>query len=182
MTRIAKFLFVFTSYAPLWLLLGLRFRAVDQSQAEYSCTAEIGLFLYGCAVLAVPGFLMLFRRIRSGNPVRITVKGYTRKDDLILSYAITYFPPLLSFNLGTVNDLLSLIVLYVTVFVVYVQLDAFYINPFFALTGYRVFEFATTDGQTFAALVKRTVHLHEGRVLVGAYCDGVFFVEGARDG
>ena len=137
MSLLAKTLFVLSSYAPLWALLAVRMDAVD------ACLLPLAPYLTWlfCALVAVSlaSFAFLLTYLKAANPIAVTIKSCSRKDDHILAYVITYFPPLFSLDLSKPHDLWSLVIIYCTVLVVYVRMDAYYVNPLFALAGFRPF-------------------------------------------
>lgn len=176
MTPLAKVLFLLSSYAPLWALIAVRFDAVEPSRlsvAPYLSWSFVALTLGSLAA-----FAFLLSRLKAANPVVISIRSYARNDDHILSYVVTYFPPLFSLDLAKPHDLWSLAILYVTVGIVYVRADAFYVNPLFALAGFRSYEITTSSGRTFAALADGKLRLQAGQDVKGSEFDGLLFIRG----
>jgi len=179
MTTLAKTLFVFTSYGPLWLLIAVRFGSVEPHAKLAAWAPSLAGAFYAASVGSVIVFFALQNIASRTNSISVTIEEYGRKDDHILAYVVTYFPPLFSLNLGAPSDLWSMFILYATVAIVYIRLDAYYVNPFFALAGYRVFEITTAGGNTYAALVKRDVVLKKGNTISGRAFGDIFISEGS---
>lgn len=173
MNWLGKLMFLVSSYAPLWLLIGVRFRSLDPSTVPYAPSAEKAFYIISFASVLV--FFLLLRSFRRASPVALRVRSYSRKDDHILSYIVTYFPPLFSLNLGQSTDIASLIIIYATAAVVYVRLDAFYVNPLFALFGYRIYE-VCGEKETVTAIISSRASMYEGKTLKGPKSNGVLFM------
>lgn len=176
MTGFGKFLFVFTAYAPLWLLIGLRFFVVEPTKADHQLSPVLGWSFCMIAIIAAAIFAPMLQILKRANPTRIHVKSYFRKDEHILSYAVTYFPPLFSINLGSYIDLGSIFIIYLTVFAVYVRLDAYYVNPLFAITGYRIYEVTCEQDNAYTVLVKGSANIRVGGSIRGPHRDGVILI------
>ena len=179
MTIFAKILFIFTSFGPLWLLMALRFGAVDTKAPLASTASTLAWIFYGAAAATLIVFPMLSGIWRGTQSTEIEVEDSARKDDHILAYVVTYFPPLFSLDLGRLPDLLSLAILYTTVAIIYVRLDAYYINPFLALAGYRVYEVNATNGNAYTVLAKRKTVVRKRAVIKGPMVDKILLSEGS---
>jgi hypothetical protein len=178
-TTLGRSLFIFTAYAPLWLLIGVRFFAVDPAKSDHQMFTTFGWVFIIVFLMAGLIFLPLVRLLKRANLSRVFIKSVSRRDDHILSYAVTYFPPLFSINLGNYVDIVSLIIIYVTVFIVYIRLDAIYVNPLFAIIGYRIYEITSDMDITYTVLAKDRVPIRVGSVVRGSYRDGILLIDGS---
>lgn len=153
--RIVLFL---SSYAPLLALFGVRLRG---SLPEL-------LTLESVAVISVVLLWAVVRVQRSYSDTRITIAAWDTKDADTLAYIATYLIPLLSLNLASFDDVLSLAVFGVVLCIVYCNSSLIYTNPMLSLMGYHLFEVSEQNGPTWTVLVKRTNlnidHLDTARV------------------
>lgn len=121
-------LWFFSSYAPLWVMLGLRFECWP---------LRIGLMLFGagCAVLVL---LLLRRNARSNssNNDPLVVTGDAGAE--VSGYLAAYLFPFLTVSDPSVADLAAYGVFIAVAGIVYVRSELLQINPTVYLLGRRI--------------------------------------------
>lgn len=150
MVKLSLFL---SSFAPLFLLLALRFE-------------ERKLWL-PLALLAVLGLFLLSRLLRQRATVQPSPRTFVNVRDegaQVAGYLASYILPLLAISKPSWRDLVAYSLFLALYAVVYINSDLMQVNPMLYLDGYRLYaaESATT-GQTCYLLVKR----NQGRPLPG---------------
>lgn len=123
-------IFLFTSFAPLYLILsgslwiqGYRFW-------------WIALILTGIAVIA---FLFLEKRLTHKSVFRTKVTFESSLDESVFSYMLSYIPPLMIDDFSDSKKLVPVIGFYLVTVALLFRSSVIYINPFFMALGYRVY-------------------------------------------
>jgi hypothetical protein len=119
----------FSSYTPLFLLLGLRSIHRSDSILIASCV----LTVFGTAGTIL--FLQMARRKEPGDFKLLEVEN---RDPDVAAYAATYLLPFLAVFSGAWQDITSLVGFIVLLGVIYVRSRLIYVNPLLALFGYHL--------------------------------------------
>jgi hypothetical protein len=118
-----------SSYAPLFLLLGLR-------SYDRSCT--IFWVSIGLLALSVGSFALFLWSARRSPKYEVTVVAVEYRSADVAGYAVTYLLPFLAVFEGSWRDVLALGLFIGLVGVIYVNSGMLYINPLLALLGYHL--------------------------------------------
>lgn len=134
MTTFFKFLFLFSSFGPLYLVFAIK--------AHYGSGLPDALGVsFACAFVAsFAVFIFAGKKMRGGVGRLYRVVDVKIKDAEIFPYIMSYIPPLIFRDLSKPDIYLPLIVLYGIIALLYIRLDAPYLNPYFLLFGYRIYE------------------------------------------
>ncbi|MDR3438923.1 hypothetical protein [Telmatospirillum sp.] len=98
-------------------------------------------FVFLCAFfVSVIVFVGTARKMRQGVKRTYKVVDVKTKDAEIFPYIMAYIPPLIFRDISKPDIYLPLAVLYGMICLLYMRLDAPYLNPYFLLFGYRIFE------------------------------------------
>lgn len=124
-------LFLFTSFAPLYLLIGVVLGVKCQWGG-----ASIWLAIFLLSVLV---YAVLIRHLKRASQIHKSVVSAERLDSDILSYVVSYLPPLISQDLDSVVTYIPLFVFYITVLTLLFHSRNLYVNPLFMLAGFSVF-------------------------------------------
>lgn len=159
--RVAYFL---SSFAPLWVILGLR--AVPAWMPFY---AE-GAF-YGTALLSLGWLYYYITDLRGGRPRNIRVVSVTPQDKEVTNYLIFYIFPFLGFDLGNPKEAAALGLLFLVLAVLYVQARMTYVHPILALFGYHFYEVEIEDQgeRKRCGLISPEPYLRSGHQLEKVY-------------
>lgn len=159
-TVIRARLFV-SSYAPLFLLLALRFD-----------DAPLRLVALGVGVVGVLDAV----RLVEWQPRRVGASPYTVSEvrdhgSQVAGYLVTYLLPFLPITDPSGSDLIAYVLFLCIVGVIFMRSDMAEINPTLYLLGRRVFQIRTSEGWSGFAVVRgllepddtlRAVHLDQG--------------------
>jgi hypothetical protein len=134
MAGLFRFIFLFSSFGPLYLIFAVKL------WLNCGVPASVAWLAFGAAGSSVLAFAWLRRQLRSDNGTIHEITDAKPKDSEIFSYITTYIPPLITRDMSDPAVYLPLAILYGIVGLAYLRLDSPYLNPFFILLGYRVYE------------------------------------------
>jgi hypothetical protein len=139
-----RFLFLFSSFGPLYLIFFVKLELNAGVGRMAPIIAGLACLLSGVA------FYFLRRRLHSDNGTIFEVTDVKSKDSEIFSYITTYIPPLISRDMSDPAVYIPLAILYMIIFMAYMRLDSPYLNPYFILLGYRIYEARLPNSRTLA--------------------------------
>jgi hypothetical protein len=132
-----------SSYAPLFLILGIR--AWDSSQPA-ACT----FVAVGVASVILTGLLVGFVDTLGPTPVHV-LKAESKSGETT-GYLVTYVLPFLSLGSSSPADLVSLAVLLLTFGLVFVNSELVLVNPVLAVMRYHLFDIEVDEGQHYLVI------------------------------
>jgi hypothetical protein len=155
MTFLAKFLFVSASWFPVYVLIGV---------LTWHDHPNAGRLLIAAAFISVITIWMLkaIAEARFAPEPMLVVKVVERKDDLFM-YILSYIPPFFAADISSPSKVTALVVLYVLIFITYVRLDQYHLNPVFVLFGYRVYDVEIEGGRLLHLIAKRNQPVSAGQ-------------------
>ena len=134
MTTPFKLIFIFSSFGPLYAVFALEIY-LTKDAPQTLCYLFSTLF-----AVSIVAFITATRRMRQGTSNSYTVVDVKPKDAEVFPYTMTYILPLIFKDFEKPNVYIPLTLLYGLMCLLYIRLDALYINPFFLIFGYRIFE------------------------------------------
>lgn len=163
-----------SAFSPLLVALTLVVRPLPELWANLSLAV----------VFALPAllFVLVLRAARGLNPKRITAQSSTPRDIDLVAFVSSYLAPIAIALFATdIPRLVGMLVLLAVLIVVYVRVGMFWLNPLFAIAGYRLYQVVEQrSGITWAVLTRRRV-LPAGGVAEGIrIADGVIIELGSR--
>ena len=142
----SKWLLFITSYLPLcfWLL----FSSVDYTQLDLSkykletlksFPNIFRLILLCLIIISLVEIINLF--IGSGSEIKTLPKDMeiSPESDSLMNYVVTYFTPLLSFDLNDMKSVMMNVLLFLLIGLMYVGSSATYLNPVLGVFGFKIF-------------------------------------------
>ena len=142
-----RLLFFGSSFGPLYLIFAIKL-FFNSGVATYVAWAFVSLF-----VLSVLAFLFISKRLESGNGTPFKVSDVKPKDSEIFSYITTYIPPLIVRDMSDPGVYLPLVVLYGVICAAYLRLDSPYLNPYFIISGFRVYEARIAKSRNMVTII-----------------------------
>lgn len=142
-----RLLFFGSSFGPLYLIFAIKL-FFNAGVAVYVPCAFLLLFVF--SILA---FFFISKRLDSGNGTPFKVSDVKPKDSEIFSYVTTYIPPLIARDMSDPGVYLPLIVLYAVICVAYLRLDSPYLNPYFIISGFRVYEARIAKSRNMVTII-----------------------------
>ncbi len=124
-----------SSYAPLFLILAIRF---DDRWLQAACAA--------IAALGVLTLSLLLHAMKGKNKTPFSIVAVADQGTEVAGYLATYLLPFLTISEPALNDLVAYGLFLVVAGIVYVQSDMVQINPLLYVMGYRVSGITTSDG------------------------------------
>ncbi len=133
---------IFTLY--LWLLFSsIDYDKLDCSQFELRNLIEFSSFfrlvLVFLIFLSVVEIAKLF--IGSGSEVKVLPVDMevSPESDSLMNYVVTYFAPLISFDLQDMKSVVMNVLLFLLIGLMYVGSSATYLNPVLGIFGFKIF-------------------------------------------
>lgn len=142
-----RLLFFFSSFGPLYLIFAIKLFYNSGVSLFWSV-----LFLT-LSFLALGAFGFIRRGLHSGNATPFTISDVKAKDSEIFSYITTYIPPLITRDMSNPEVFLPLAVLYIVIGLAYMRLDSPFLNPFFILFGFRIYEGKLGSSKTMVTII-----------------------------
>lgn len=146
-------IFLFTSFAPLYLL----FAASLYVQGSSRWTTALAAFLVACAA-----FAWLRTRFTRKAVFRATVTFESSLDESVFSYLLSYIPPIMIDDFSDPAKLVPMMGFYAVAVTLLFRSSVIYINPFFLAFGYRIF-FARLheSGRTVVLITRQATPLQQ---------------------
>ena len=144
-----RFWFLFSSFGPLYLIFAVKlWLSVNVGYKPPAVAAA------ACLLSAV-AFLLLRRRLRPDNGTVFEITDIKSKDSEVFSYITTYIPPLILRDMSEPSIYIPMVILYSVIFLCYMKLDAPYLNPYFILLGYRIYEARLTKTRALVTIIAK---------------------------
>jgi len=124
-----------SSYALLFVLLGLRFQAMP---------LRIGCFVIGALGIIV--LLAIVRGIGRAEPEKRRIERVDDRGADVAGYLVTYLLPFLVVTEPGIGDIAAYVLFIVIVGVIYVRSGMIYVNPLLYMLGYRLFSVTVSPG------------------------------------
>jgi hypothetical protein len=144
-SRFTRILLFLSSYFPLFLIF-----AIQNYKLYY--TASLLLALIG--LISILCLLWQFRTVQEFGPVTLRVDRVNSRDSDLMSYIVTYIVPFMAIRFDSFETLLSLVILFFMIAVIYVNSNMIFVNPMLSLFGYHIFEIES-DGCSHSLITKK---------------------------
>ena len=155
MTFFGKLIFVSASWCPVYLLIGA---------LAWTTNQPVAIGLIGLAAISFVLLWMVKHHIERRFASEFVTLGSceAQKDDIFM-YILTYIPPFFATDLTSAAKIVALVLLYSFIFITYVRLDQYHLNPLFVFFGYRVFRAETTNKRRLHVIAKGDQPIVEGQ-------------------
>lgn len=154
----AKWLLFFSSYFPLYVIIGVKTRTLSfdfilfktpvYHAAGYQLSLVSALFLiFGLIVLAFLYVVISFKRAENGQPKEVGEPA--ERNELIITYIFVHVVPFAFINYSKTLNLLAFIFLFLSIGVIQVRSSYLFVNPILSAMKYDLYEIedANTKGQ-----------------------------------
>jgi hypothetical protein len=142
-----RILLFLSSYAPLFVILGIR------NSFGYQVISIALYVVAGISILALLGYLAVVRRLA---PHSIVASQSSAKDGEAMSYVVTYLLPFLGLDSTSRADQISLGVFLLVLAVLYISSNLIHMNPTLSFLGFRILEVDTEGGKRSILLTRRS--------------------------
>jgi hypothetical protein len=146
-------LLFFSSYAPLFGILAIRF---ERPALVYSCT--------GLAAAGVAALLAIIWVHSRTNGAEIVIASVNNAGGEAASYLAGYLLPFVTVSQPSARDVVAYIAFIVVAGVVHSRTSAIQVNPLLFLLGWKILQVTTDSGAT-VFLITREVHFSGDTVL-----------------
>ncbi|UKE57709.1 hypothetical protein [Xanthomonas translucens] len=157
MTAWFKSKFLFSSFGPLYffLAIGLTVQHNWQSKWNWGFTNSAMVAGWGCLVLSFLIFLQLRTSFEVGSIIRSAISAPERLDESVLSYMLSYLPPLMIDDFGNNAKVIPAAGFYSVLITLMAATNTIYINPYFLIFRIRIFRISLPDGKRVVLISKR---------------------------
>lgn len=149
-------LFLFSSFGPLYAVLGLGLTIQKLNEP-----ARIAWLAFAASVFV---FLYLRSGFRSKPVFHSKMEVVGQLDENILSYLIAYLPPIFIDNFKTPEKYAPASAFYFLLIILMARIDTIYVNPFFIMCGYKIYRVKLESGR-LAIVVTRKREIGKDEVL-----------------
>jgi hypothetical protein len=143
---LTKPLLFVSSYAPLLIMLAIRF---EDNWLRAGCAGAAGV-----GFVALPVVMLLQR---AGSPTKHDVSDVEPAGSGASSYLAGYLLPFLTVSSPTANDLIAYGVFLAVAFLVHMRTELIQVNPTLFLFGWRIFSITDANGLRAHLICKRRV-------------------------
>jgi len=163
-----KILMFLSSYTPLFLILLLKaishiwekFPGHAQHKTEFISLDIIPVIVIATIILIiiVPNLILEFiiKDTKSSiNPKDLHIHSVQKTNPIYMEYLIPYIIPFLSFNYSNFFDMISLLILLLTICIIYINSDLLYVNINFSIRGYNRFKVYNKNQDEYNVLSKK---------------------------
>jgi len=155
MTRLFKAIFLFSSFAPLYFLLAIGLAVQRWDRSEYGLAGTFGVWIATLLlILSYFAFIYLRRGLAITQPMREEVSSPQAADESVLSYMLSYIPPLLIDDFSNPEKSVPAICFYIVLIIMMGATQTIYVNPYFLLSGCRIFK-AKISGKPVTIITTR---------------------------
>lgn len=136
----SKWMLFITSYLPLYLWL--LFSNFNYNKEFFKGLKQYWIFfgvLFVLVCLSIYEIRQLFVGSGSENETLPTNMEVSPESDSLMNYVITYFTPLISFNLDETQSVIMNVLLFGLIGLMYVGSSATYLNPVLGIFGFKIF-------------------------------------------
>lgn len=154
MTFLAKLIFVSASWCPVYLLVSVLVWQGHQALAG---------ILLGVGVASWIGLWILKNIVQSlfAKELYTIIECEPQKGDVFM-YVLSYIPPFFAVDASSDEKLLALLLLYIFIFLTYVRLEQYHLNPLFVFFGYQVYKAKTEGGKQLYVIIKQEQPIRQG--------------------
>lgn len=171
MSFLFRFFYVFSSWCPLFLLMGI---------ASFSTNS---VFAAGCAIGFILSFIIfvgMVLTIKSGGKDYKTIFSSQNYAENIFSYTLSILPPVMIDDFTNLNKVLTVVVFYIIVFFILIKSHVLTLNPMFIIFGYKISKVKFNGSSNAYTLISRkATTLQTGKIVstYEIYRSGVFYTE-----
>lgn len=136
----SKWMLFITSYLPLYLWL--LFSNFNYNKDFFKGLKQYWIFfgvLFILVCLSIYEIRQLFVGSGSENEILPKDMVVSPESDSLMNYVITYFTPLISFNLDKTQSVIMNVLLFGLIGLMYVGSSATYLNPVLGIFGFKIF-------------------------------------------
>lgn len=136
----SKWMLFITSYLPLYLWL--LFSNFNYNKDFLKGLKQYWIFfgvLFILVCLSIYEIRQLFVGSGSENEMLPKDMEVSPESDSLMNYVITYFTPLISFNLAETQTVIMNVLLFCLIGLMYVGSSATYLNPVLGIFGFKIF-------------------------------------------
>jgi hypothetical protein len=142
-------LFLTSSFAPLYAMLAAELY-VQREHVGWAWTAFLA-----CFVSSILIFLQLQGGFKSKSPFHSIASKPEALDEGILTYIISYIPPLLVDDFSKAEKLVPAVAFYFVLAILMWHVDTIHVNPLFLVFRYRIYRVELESGRSAVIITRK---------------------------
>ena len=161
---INKILLFVVGYSPLFLIISIK--KLNYKIVLFNQTSPIQIISIFCILLFIASIIYSYYLIYSSKKISqeyFTIKNVDEKTDIILSYFIPYIISVIP--LRTNEEIISAILIFTFIFLIYVHSEIIYFNPLFIFFGYKFYRVYTKKNYVLM-LTKKDLYLNIDETII----------------
>lgn len=141
---LAKFILFLSAYIPLFIIMGIKYflKFIYNINMPYlKLTIPIPIIpiiILIVIILLIYNFKKIINNSKSETEKFFVVNRIDEKNDIILTYLVPYFFSFVS--ISSTEEFLCCIVIFIIIFMIYINSEILYINPLFIFLGYNFYK------------------------------------------
>jgi hypothetical protein len=182
MNIVGKFLFFISSYVPLLIVININAKSNLISMLGYTIDIFWIIFsINAILILSSVAFLLWFLNYRRVNNRKIEIVKIENKTSETLSYILPYIVSFYQVDFSQISNLLTFMIMFITIFGVYMNSNLLAINPLLAMLGYKIFIIDTTKQKVFL-ISRNNISLYDKEIQAKPVCCNIYIEKGVRNG
>lgn len=178
MNVLAKLLFFISSYIPLIFILlinsNFKFNEVFVNFTFTSFFISFIIFLLLVSIF----FLFWILQDRNVNPTKINFIKVENKTSETLSYILPYVVAFYQVDFLDIKNLLIFLIIFITIFAVYINSNLIAVNPILAILGYKIFIIESKRGEHAYIITKRTLVTNDKYIRASLILSNIYIEKG----
>lgn len=171
MREYVKLLLFISAYTPLFLILFIQYIQFLSP-----------LFIVSILLLALINsvWFVIFYISKSWTVSEYTVKKSVNRTSDALNYIIAYIVTFIGFKFNTWQDYLSLAILLVIIFFIYVNSDLIFVNPMLNVIGFKIISVEVKEGGEIVLITKNSTLKDDDKIAVKNITDNIYFTDSTK--
>ena len=178
MNNIAKFLFFISSYIPLLVIMVINSKFEFKS-LEKGFNSSFFVVVITLALIIISIFLLVWvLQDRKVVNRKIEILKIENKTSESLSYILPYIVSFYQVDFSNFNNVIIFLIMFFTIFAVYVNSNLIAINPMLAVFGYKIFIIESKRDQKIFVISKRDILLNDKEIRAKPVCCNIYLEKG----
>lgn len=175
MNNIAKLLFFISSYIPLLAIIAINSKPKLETGINQSWIIAIV-----CAILIFISIMFLIWVLQDRRVVnrKIELIKIENKTSEALSYILPYIVAFYQVDFSDFSNIVIFMIMFITIFAVYVNSNLIAINPMLAILGYKIFIIESKREQRIFVISKRDILLGDKQIRAKPICCNIYLENG----
>lgn len=196
--KLLRFPLFLSSYSPLWLIfltsfLIQKFELLQKDNLDKSLLqllhilffTEENLIVLIISIVLIAGPIIVLKfyinnRIKE-NPREFKIKTKINMTNEYILYVITYIFPFISEDILDLSNLFSLVIVIITLGILYIGANLFYVNPTLSLFGYKLYRITDDYDNELILLTKKSAIRENKSIMINELSENIYIQHDNHD-